>query len=121
MPRRLVNLILLASIAALLLTGIATWLLPIGSAALLDVAHQTAGLALIGALGWKYAIAKRSIRRRGAAPGVWLGVSTAVAVAVALAIGLAWTLGLASFDRPLAYSALSVHVIAGLAAAATYS
>src|SRR5207247_4264422 len=30
-------------------------------------------------------------------------------------LGLAWTAGLVSFDRPLAYSALNLHVMSGLA------
>ena len=117
MPRRLVNLVLLAAVAALLASGVIAWLLPQPDAGPLYVTHRVAGLALAAALAWKYGIAARSIRRRGRSMSVWLGLSTALAVTVALAIGIAWTLGLASFDRPLAYSALSLHVIAGLAAA----
>ena len=33
----------------------------------------------------------------------------------AAGLGLAWTTGLVSFDRPFAYSALNLHVLAGLA------
>src|SRR5207253_1520425 len=45
----------------------------------------------------------------------WLGLLTAIAAVAATGIGFAWTIGIVSFDRPLSYSALSLHVIAGLA------
>jgi DMSO/TMAO reductase YedYZ molybdopterin-dependent catalytic subunit len=80
------------------------------------VAHRVAGIALVLALVWKYAIARRSLRRRGlGGAGVWIGVLTAVATILAAGLGLAWSAGLVSFDRPLDYSALNLHVIAGLA------
>jgi DMSO/TMAO reductase YedYZ molybdopterin-dependent catalytic subunit len=116
MPRRLANLALLAAIAALLASGIVAWLLPDRDANVLTVAHRIAGIALVLALVWKYAIARRSLRRRGlGGSGVWIGVLTAVATVAAAGLGLAWTAGLVSFDRPFAYSALNLHVIAGLA------
>jgi DMSO/TMAO reductase YedYZ molybdopterin-dependent catalytic subunit len=115
MPRRLANLTLLAGIVALLATGIAAWLLPDDAAGFVYVAHRVAGITLVLALGWKYAIARRSLRRRGmAARGVWIGLLTAIATVAAAGLGLAWTAGMVSFDRPFGYSALNLHVIAGL-------
>lgn len=116
MPRRLANLTLLAAIAALLFSGIIAWLLPDTGAGALYVVHRVAGVTLVLGLAWKYAIARRSLRRRGVGgSGVWIGLATAVATAAAAGLGLAWTVGLVSFDRPFAYSALNLHVIAGLA------
>lgn len=118
MPRRLANLALLAAIATLLVSGIVAWLLPDTAAGTLYGAHRVAGITLVLALSWKYAIARRSVHRRGVqGSGVWLGVLTAALTIAAAGLGLAWTLGLVSFDRPLAYSALNLHVIAGLALA----
>ena len=115
MPRRLVNLALLAAIATLLVSGVVAWLLPDAAAGPLLVSHRLAGVALVLALSWKYAIGRRSLRRRrlrGA--GVWIGLATAVLTVTAAGLGIAWTLGFVSFDRPLSYSALNLHVIAGL-------
>ena len=118
MPRRLANLVLLAAIATLLVSGIVAWLLPDTAAGVLYVTHRVAGIALVLALVWKYAIARRSLRRRGVhGSGVWIGILTAALTIAAAGLGLAWTLGFVSFDRPLAYSALNLHVIAGLALA----
>jgi DMSO/TMAO reductase YedYZ molybdopterin-dependent catalytic subunit len=118
-PRRLANLALLAAIATLLVTGVVAWLLTDSAAGSLYVAHRVAGIALVLALVWKYAIARRSLRRRGArGHGVWIGLATAGLTLAAAGLGLAWTAGVVSFDRPFAYSALNLHVIAGLALAA---
>ena len=79
MPRRLVNLALLAAIVTLLASGIVAWLLPDAAAGALYVTHRVAGIALVLALVWKYAIARRSLRRRGVqGSGVWIGLFTAV-------------------------------------------
>jgi len=116
MPRRLANLVLLAAVASLLVTGVIAWLLPESEASWLYVTHRVAGIALVLALVWKYAIARRSLRRRGLrGAGVWLGLATALATVATAGLGLAWTAGLVSFDRPLAYSALNLHVMSGLA------
>ena len=116
MPRRLANLVLLAAIATLLASGIVAWLLPDTGAGILYVAHRVAGVALVLALVWKYAIARRSLHRRGVrGSGVWIGLATAGLTFIAASLGVAWTAGLVSFDRPFAYSALNLHVIAGLA------
>jgi len=116
MPRRLANLVLLATVASLLATGIVAWLLPESAATWLYVAHRIGGSTLVLALAWKYAIARRSLRRRGlVGAGVWLGLATALATVLTAGLGLAWTAGLVSFDRPLAYSALNLHVMSGLA------
>jgi DMSO/TMAO reductase YedYZ molybdopterin-dependent catalytic subunit len=116
MPRRLANLALLAAIAVLLATGVIAWLLPDSNANALAVAHRIGGVALVLALAWKYAIARRSLRRRGlGGRGVWLGALTAIVTVAAAGLGLAWTVGIVSFDRPFGYSAMNLHVIAGLA------
>ncbi|MGH2471435.1 MAG: molybdopterin-dependent oxidoreductase [Candidatus Limnocylindria bacterium] len=116
MPRRLLNLALLAAVASLLVTGVISWLLPESAAGFLYVAHRVAGVTFVLALVWKYAIARRSLRRRGlTGAGVWIGVLTAIATVVAAGLGLGWSAGLVSFDRPFDYSALNLHVIAGLA------
>lgn len=116
MPRRLANLALLCAITTLLTSGIVAWLLPDTAAGTLYVAHRVAGIALVLALVWKYAIARRSIRRRGVrGSGVWIGLAAAGLTITAAGLGLAWTTGLVSFDRPFAYSALNLHVMAGLA------
>ena len=116
MPRRLANLALLAAFVTLLASGIVAWLLSDTAATALYVAHRVAGIALVLALGWKYAIARRSLRRRGTrGAGVWIGLATAGLTIAAVGLGLSWTLGFASFDRPFAYSTLNLHVIAGLA------
>ncbi len=116
MPRRLANLALLAAITTLLVSGVIAWLLPDTSAGSLYIAHRVAGVALVLALVWKYAIVRRSLRRRGVrGSGVWIGLVTAALTITAAGLGLAWTTGLVSFDRPFAYSALNLHVIAGLA------
>jgi DMSO/TMAO reductase YedYZ molybdopterin-dependent catalytic subunit len=115
-PRRLANLALLATITTLLASGIVAWLLPDAVAGVLYVAHRVAGVSLVLALVWKYAIARRSLHRRGIrGSGVWIGIATAALTITAAGLGLAWTAGLVSFDRPFAYSALNLHVIAGLA------
>jgi DMSO/TMAO reductase YedYZ molybdopterin-dependent catalytic subunit len=107
---------MLAAITTLLVSGVIAWLLPDTSAGYLYVAHRIAGIALVLALVWKYAIARRSLRRRGVrGRGVWIGLATAALTIGAAGLGLAWTAGLVSFDRPFAYSALNLHVIAGLA------
>ena len=116
MPRRLANLVLLAAITILLASGVVAWLLSETATGALYLAHRVAGVALVLALGWKYAIARRSLHRRGVGgPGVWIGLATAALTITAASLGLAWTAGLVSFDRPFAYSALNLHVMAGLA------
>src|SRR3989442_12382925 len=112
MPRRLANLVLLAAVTSLLATGIVAWLLPESEASWLYVTHRVAGIALVLALVWKYAIARRSLRRRGLrGAGVWLGLATALATVATAGLGLAWTPGLVYFHRPLGYSALNLHVL----------
>jgi len=115
-PRRLANLALLTAITTLLASGIVAWLLPDTAAGALYVTHRIAGIALVLALVWKYAIARRSLRRRGVrGSGVWIGLATAGLTIATAGLGLAWTAGLVSFDRPFAYSALNLHVMTGLA------
>jgi len=117
-PRRLANLTLLAAITTLLASGILAWLLPASAAGALYIVHRVAGVGLVLSLVWKYGVARRSLRRRGVGgSGVWVGLAAAGLTIVAAGLGLAWTVGLVSFDRPFAYSALNLHVIAGLALA----
>jgi DMSO/TMAO reductase YedYZ molybdopterin-dependent catalytic subunit len=113
-----VNLTLLVAVVMLLATGVAAWLIPDTTAGPLVLAHRVAGIALAAALVWKYAMARRSLRRRGPSASVWVGIATAILAVLALVLGVAWTAGLVSFDRPLAYSALNLHVFAGLGAGA---
>jgi DMSO/TMAO reductase YedYZ molybdopterin-dependent catalytic subunit len=116
MPRRAANLVLLAAVASLLATGVVAWLLPESSATWLYLGHRVSGIALVLALVWKYAIARRSVRRRGLrGAGVWLGLATGLATVATAGLGLLWTAGLVSFDRPLSYSSLNLHVMSGLA------
>ena len=116
MPRRLANLVLLAAVTFLLVSGVIAWLLPDHAAGSLYLIHRVAGITLVLGLVWKYGIARRSLRRRGVfGGGVWIGLLTATLTVVAAGLGLAWTAGLLSFDRPFEYSALNLHVIAGLA------
>lgn len=115
MPRRLANLVLLGAIATLLATGVVAWLLPDPAAAPLYLVHRVAGLALVLALVWKYAIARRSLGRRGLrGRAVWIGLTTAALTVIAAGLGVAWSTGVVSFDQPVAYSALNLHVIAGI-------
>src|SRR5256885_9342940 len=113
MPRRLANLALLGAIATLLASGIVAWLLPDTTAGALYVTHRVAGVALVLALVWKYAIARRSLRRRGVqGSGVWIGILTAGLTTAPARLGLAWTVGLGSVDRPPPDSPLNPPVIA---------
>ena len=119
MSRRLVNLLLLASVVALVTTGLIPWLLPESLVLPLYAAHRVAGVALVLALVWKYGIASRSLRRRLRLPRpdrtVVAGALATLALLVTLALGLAWSTGLVSFDRPWPYSPLNVHVFLGIA------
>jgi DMSO/TMAO reductase YedYZ molybdopterin-dependent catalytic subunit len=118
-PRRLVNLVLLGAVGTLVTTGLVAWLVPEAAALPLYLLHRVAGVALVLALVWKYAIARRSLVRRvpRGDRSVWAGVAAAVLLVPSAGLGLAWTSGLVSFDRPWSYSALNIHVFAGLALA----
>ena len=118
MPRRLVNLVLLVAIPVLVATGPLAWVAPRPIADALLVTHRLAGAGLVLVLAWKYGIARRSVRRRTRGrPGLSLAVSASASLALllVLGLGLAWSIGLVSFDRPLAYSLLNVHVFVGVA------
>ena len=118
MPRRLVNLALLGVVPLLAATGLLAWVTPPPIADALIVAHRVAGVGLVLALAWKYGIARRSLRRRARAgldASVVVGGLASVALLLVLGVGLAWSVGLVSFDRPVAYSLLNVHVIVGVA------
>src|SRR2546429_9481781 len=114
MPRRLTNLALLAAIATLLVSGIVAWLLPDTAAGALYVAHRVAGVALVLALVWKYAIVRRSLRRRSVlGSGVWIGILTAGLTVAAAGLGLAGATGFVAFGRPLPFSGLDLRRLAG--------
>ena len=118
MPRRLVNLALLVAVPLLVATGLLAWVAPPPTADALLVMHRVAGVGLVLALAWKYGIARRSIRRRargGPRLSLAVGGIASIALLLVLGIGLAWTIGVVSFDRPLAYSLLNVHVFVGVA------
>jgi len=118
MPRRVVNLALLVVVPSLVATGLLAWIASPPIADALVVLHRIAGVALVLALAWKYGIARRSVRRRTRA-GVDLtlavGALASLALLVVLGLGLAWSIGIVSFDRPLDYSLLNVHVFVGVA------
>ncbi len=117
MPRRLVNLALLVAVPLLVATGLLAWIAPRPTADALLVLHRVGGIAIVLALAWKYGIARRSVRRRGRgrAAGLLVGGLASVALLLVLGLGLAWSIGIVSFDRPLAYSLLNVHVFVGVA------
>jgi DMSO/TMAO reductase YedYZ molybdopterin-dependent catalytic subunit len=118
MPRRLVNLALLVAVPTLAATGLFAWVTPPPIADTLLVLHRVAGVGIVLALAWKYGIARRSLRRRargGIDLTLALGGLASVALLLVLGIGLAWSIGVVSFDRPLPYSLLNVHVFAGVA------
>jgi len=118
MSPRATNLALFAGVPSLVLTGFVTWALPEEAAATVLAAHRAIAAALIVALAWKWGIARRSIRRRTAtrrSASLVVGAITSVLLLVTLGLGLAWTLGVISFDQPVSYSLLNVHVFAGVA------
>ncbi len=117
MPRRFVNLALLVAVPVLVATGLLAWIAPRPIADALLVVHRVGGVAVVLALAWKYGIARRSVRRRAraGATGLVLGGLASVALLLVLGLGLAWSIGIVSFDRPLAYSLLNVHVFVGVA------
>jgi DMSO/TMAO reductase YedYZ molybdopterin-dependent catalytic subunit len=121
MPRRSVNLLLLGAVVILVVTGLSAWVLPATAATPLLLAHRAAGLALVVSIAWKLPIVRGSLLRRVARRvdlSLAVGVLSGVALLLTLALGLGWTFGAFSFDRPWAYSALNLHVFAGLALAA---
>ena len=118
MPRRLTNDLLLALLLAQVLGGLLGWALPVATASPLYDLHRALGVAVILLLGWKQAIALRSLRRRLRGRTwdrsiVWGGVA-AVALLGTLGLGLAWTLNLISFDLLWGYSPMNVHVALGI-------
>ncbi|HEY3127040.1 MAG TPA: molybdopterin-dependent oxidoreductase [Candidatus Limnocylindria bacterium] len=118
MPRRVVNLALLVAVPVLVATGLLAWLASRPIADALIVLHRVAGVGLVLTLAWKYGIARRSVRRRvrtGVDVTLAVGGLASLALLLVLGLGLAWSIGIVSFDRPLAYSLLNVHVFVGVA------
>jgi len=118
MPRRVVNLALLVAVPVLVATGLLAWVASRPIADALIVVHRVAGVGLVLTLAWKYGIARRSVRRRvraGVDMTLAVGGLASLALLVVLGLGLAWSIGIVSFDRPLAYSLLNVHVFVGVA------
>jgi DMSO/TMAO reductase YedYZ molybdopterin-dependent catalytic subunit len=113
-----VNLGLFAAVPALAATGLLAWAFPTPAGDTILVAHRVIASSLLLLLAWKQGIARRSIARRlatGRGSTLATGTLASGALLVTLGLGLAWTTGLVSFDRPFAYSALNLHVIAGIA------
>ena len=118
MPRRLVNLALLVAAPLLVATGLLAWVTPTTTADALLALHRVAGVGLVLALAWKWGIARRSLGRRaraGVDVTIAVGGLASVALLLALGLGLAWSVGIVSFDRPIPYSLLNVHVFVGVA------
>ena len=118
MPRRVVNLALLVAVPVLVATGLLAWVASRPIADALIVLHRVAGVGLVLTLAWKYGIARRSVRRRvrtGVDMTLAVGGLASLALLLVLGLGLAWSIGIVSFDRPLAYSLLNVHVFVGVA------
>lgn len=118
MPRRLTNALLLAAVVLLVATGFVAWAQPEAKATWLYDLHRITGVALVVALPWKELIARGSLIRRArrAMLGTAVpGVAATVALATTVLLGAAWTLGAVSFDRPIPYSAMNLHVFAGVA------
>jgi hypothetical protein len=116
--RRLTNGLLLATVLTLLGTGLIAWAIPESQATPLYALHRIAGIGLVLALPWKQLVARASLVRRvrlGIAPSAIPGIAATVALALTVGLGLAWTFGLVSFDRPIPYSAMNLHVFAGIA------
>jgi len=117
-PRRLVNLALLVVVPLLVATGLLAWITSGATADALLVLHRVAGVGVVLVLAWKYGIARRSMRRRsrgGNALSLAVGSLASVALLLVLGLGLTWSIGIVSFDRPLSYSLLNVHVFVGVA------
>jgi DMSO/TMAO reductase YedYZ molybdopterin-dependent catalytic subunit len=133
-PRRLTNDLLLALLLAQVLGGLLGWALPVATAAPLYDVHRAFGVAVILLLGWKQAIALRSLRKRvgkrtptnviqseaknlsherGWDRSIVWGSIAAVALLLTLGLGLAWTLNLISFDLLWGYSPMNIHVALG--------
>src|SRR6266545_5874984 len=118
MPRRLVNLALLVVVPLLVATGLLAWVTSGAIAIALLVMHRVAGVGVVLVLAWKYGIARRSVRRRsrgGSGLSLAVGGLASIALLLVLGLGLAWSMGIVSFDRPLTYSLLNVHVFVGVA------
>lgn len=118
MSRRLTNTLLLVATLVLVATGLIAWAIPESKATFLYDVHRVTGVGLVLALPWKELIARSSLTRRlrlGALRAALPGVLSTLALLVTVAIGAAWTLGLVSFDRPIPYSAMNLHVFAGIA------
>jgi DMSO/TMAO reductase YedYZ molybdopterin-dependent catalytic subunit len=118
-PRRLTNDLLLSLVLIQVLGGVLGWALPVDSALALYDVHRALGVAICLLLGWKAAIALRSLRRRLARRGGWdrsvvWGSLAGLALLLTLALGLAWTLNLISFDWLWGYSPLNIHVFLGI-------
>src|SRR6267142_1768400 len=118
MPRRVVNLALLVAVPLLVASGLVAWVAPRPVADALVVLHRVAGVGLVLLLAWKYGIARRSVRRRarrGQGLSLAIGGLASASLLLVLGLGLAWSVGIVSFDRPLPYSLLNVHVFVGVA------
>jgi DMSO/TMAO reductase YedYZ molybdopterin-dependent catalytic subunit len=112
-----VNLALLVVVPLLVATGLLAWITSGATANALLVLHRVAGVGVVLVLAWKYGIARRSVRRRssGSRLSLVVGGVASIALLLVLGLGLAWSIGIVSFDRPLPYSLLNLHVFVGVA------
>ena len=119
MSRQMTNLLMLALVMALALTGLIGWMLPEPGSLPLYELHRALGAALLLVLVWKYGIAQTSLARRlprrPMDRSIVPGLLAAVVLLGSLGFGLAWTLQLASFQALWGYSPLNLHVQLGLA------
>jgi DMSO/TMAO reductase YedYZ molybdopterin-dependent catalytic subunit len=118
MPRRVTNDLLLGLLLAQVLGGVLGWWLPVATAWPLYDVHRALGVATVLVIGWKQAIALRSLRKRvhwhrWDRSVVW-GSIAGVALLSVLGLGLLWTLNLIGPDLFWGYSPLNVHVIVGI-------
>ena len=117
MSRRITNVVLLAATLILVTTGLVAWVIPESKATFLYDLHRITGLGLVLVLPWKELIARASLTRRihlRALASALPGLLSTIALVATVALGLAWTIGLVSFDRPIPYSAMNLHVFAGI-------
>jgi len=114
-PGRRTNIALLGVLGLAMLTGVLGYGFGTPAPArLVTVLHGVAGLGLLPLVPWKRIIIRRGLRRRGARPGRWSGITLGVLVVVCLVAGVVQaTAGSRTFAS---ITALQVHVGAALLA-----